>query len=38
MTEALSLPRHQLTLAEWDALPRDETLRQSASVPGSGGP
>ncbi len=27
MTEALSWPRHQLTLQEWDTLPDDETLR-----------
>lgn len=27
MTEALSWPRHPLTLEDWDALPEDETLR-----------
>ncbi|MDQ4115963.1 MAG: Uma2 family endonuclease [Actinomycetota bacterium] len=27
MTEALSWPRHPITLEEWDALPEDETLR-----------
>ncbi|RZT83470.1 Uma2 family endonuclease [Pseudonocardia sediminis] len=27
MTDALSWPRHQLTLPDWEALPEDETLR-----------